>query len=53
MSALLSVLVALFDAAEAYASSEPDMPSHAQVEAEFDAALEAARIAIQKEGVAR
>jgi len=40
---LRSVLQELADAAEDFAGSEPDMPSHAATEARFDAALEKAR----------
>lgn len=42
-SALRKALQELADAAEDFAGSEPDMPSHADAEKRFDAALEDAR----------
>lgn len=41
--AVTEALRALADAAETFASSDPEMPSHAETEAEFERALAAAR----------
>lgn len=43
---LLDMLERLADAAEALASSDPEMSSHEQSVADFDAALDAARALI-------
>jgi hypothetical protein len=45
-AALEGALRGLADAAETFAGSEPDMPSHEDTEREFDAALAAARAAL-------
>jgi hypothetical protein len=46
VSKLRECLLALADAAETFAGSEPDMPSHADTETEFDIALGCARAAL-------